>query len=146
MGDEERNDEGHDEQAVSEQGLVGDFVLFLQEGDKSVDVFNFCVRICFPVKEFVITENGASFDDVLENNTINDVQRITYFRDYLTQVLRAKKEGIPVTGYFVWTLMDNFEWAEGYRQRFGIVYTDFATQKRYLKNSAIWWKQFLSSP
>jgi len=100
----------------------------------------------YPVKEFVITENGASFDDVLENNTINDVQRITYFRDYLTQVLRAKKEGIPVTGYFVWTLMDNFEWAEGYRQRFGIVYTDFATQKRYLKNSAIWWKQFLSSP
>jgi len=100
----------------------------------------------YPVKEFVITENGASFDDVLENNTINDVQRIAYFRDYLTQVLRAKKEGIPVTGYFVWTLMDNFEWAEGYRQRFGIVYTDFATQKRYLKNSAIWWKQFLSSP
>ncbi|MGC8824742.1 MAG: GH1 family beta-glucosidase [Bacteroidales bacterium] len=99
----------------------------------------------YPVKEFIITENGASFVDRLVNDTVEDNQRIAYFQDYLKQVLRAKKEGIPVTGYFVWTLLDNFEWAEGYQQRFGIIYTDFTTQQRYLKNSAIWWKQFLTS-
>ncbi|MEJ5264617.1 MAG: GH1 family beta-glucosidase [Bacteroidales bacterium] len=98
----------------------------------------------YPVKEFIITENGAAFDDVLENDTINDIQRIKYFQEYLKQILKAKKEGYPINGYFVWTLMDNFEWAEGYQQRFGIIYTDFATQKRYLKNSALWWKQFLT--
>ncbi|HOK52141.1 MAG TPA: GH1 family beta-glucosidase [Bacteroidales bacterium] len=98
----------------------------------------------YPVKEFIITENGAAFDDVLENDTINDIQRIKYFQEYLKQILKAKKEGYRINGYFVWTLMDNFEWAEGYQQRFGIIYTDFATQKRYLKNSALWWKQFLT--
>ncbi|MCX7986118.1 MAG: GH1 family beta-glucosidase [Bacteroidales bacterium] len=99
----------------------------------------------YPVKEFVITENGAAFAEKLENNTVNDLQRISYFQEYLAQVLRAKKEGVPVSGYFVWTLMDNFEWAEGFTQRFGIVYNDFQTQQRYLKQSALWWKDFLNA-
>jgi beta-glucosidase len=98
----------------------------------------------YPLKEIIITENGAAFQDVLQDGKVNDVSRIQYFKNYLSQILRAKNEGAPITGYFIWTLMDTFEWAEGYSQRFGIIYTDFTTQKRYLKNSALWWKEFLS--
>ncbi|MCS6906238.1 MAG: family 1 glycosylhydrolase, partial [Bacteroidia bacterium] len=80
------------------------------------------------VKKIYITENGAAFPDKLENHNgeirIQDTQRIDYIRSYLEQVLRAKKEGVPVEGYFIWSFMDNFEWAEGYRPRFGLVYVD----------------------
>jgi len=99
----------------------------------------------YKVKEFLITENGAAFDDKIDGNTINDINRIKYFEGYLSEVLRAKKEGVNVNGYFVWTLIDNFEWAEGYTKRFGLVYNDFLSQKRILKNSAFWWKEFLKN-
>ncbi len=99
----------------------------------------------YPVKELVITESGASFNDIPDaNGFVNDSKRIEYFRRYLEQLLRAKKDGAPVSGYFVWTLMDNFEWAEGYQQRFGLLYTDFKTQQRFPKHSAIWWTEFLN--
>ncbi|HEX3007863.1 MAG TPA: GH1 family beta-glucosidase [Bacteroidales bacterium] len=98
----------------------------------------------YPVKEIVITENGAAFDDTLDNKQVNDTARIAYFNDYLKQVLKAKNDGANVTGYFVWTLMDNFEWAEGYRPRFGLIYVDFNTLERYPKNSGYWFRDFLS--
>jgi len=98
----------------------------------------------YPVKEIYITENGAAFDDTLSNNQINDTSRIAYFNDYLKQILKAKQEGANVKGYFVWTLMDNFEWAEGYRPRFGLIYVDFKTLERYPKNSAYWFRDFLA--
>jgi beta-glucosidase len=97
------------------------------------------------VKEIYITENGASFPDELEGISVHDNERKNFFESYLKQVLRAKKEGMNVKGYFVWSLTDNFEWAEGYRQRFGLVYIDYATQKRIIKNSGKWFKEFLKS-
>jgi beta-glucosidase len=99
----------------------------------------------YPVRSIVITENGASFTDVIENEEINDDKRVSYFERYLQQIIRAKRDGYKVDGYFVWTLTDNFEWAEGYSQRFGLVYTDFITQKRIPKKSAFWFKSFLKS-
>lgn len=97
----------------------------------------------YPVKELIITENGASFKDVLENDQVNDHQRIAFFEQYLSDLLKAKHEHENLTGYFVWTLLDNFEWAEGYRPRFGLVYVDFATQERTIKASGKWFANFL---
>jgi beta-glucosidase len=95
------------------------------------------------VDKIIVTENGAAFPDVVEGESIHDSKRVEFFKSYLPQVLKAKREGVNVQGYFVWTLMDNFEWAEGFKPRFGIVYTDFATQKRIIKDSGYWWKEFL---
>jgi len=94
-------------------------------------------------KEIVVTENGAAFPDVVEGNSVHDEKRIRFFKDYLYNVLKAKSEGVNISGYLVWTLMDNFEWAEGYHPRFGLVHVDFATQKRILKDSGLWFKEFL---
>lgn len=96
------------------------------------------------VKNLIITENGAAFNDHFVDGKINDVQRIAYLDNCLQQVFRAKEEGIPVNAYFVWSFTDNFEWAEGYTQRFGLVYVDFLTQRRYIKSSGHWFREFLS--
>lgn len=96
------------------------------------------------IKEFIITENGASFPDIAEKKIIHDQRRINFLRAYMHQILRAKNDGINVTGYFIWTLMDNFEWAEGYTQRFGLVYTNFKNRKRYIKDSGYWLAKFLT--
>jgi beta-glucosidase len=93
----------------------------------------------------MVTENGAAFTDVLINGEVNDPKRIQYLKDNIAQVLRAKQEGVNVTGYFVWTFLDNFEWAEGYYPRFGLVYVDFATQKRIVKSSGKWYAAFLKT-
>lgn len=95
------------------------------------------------IKQLIVTENGASFNDMVAHNRVHDPARIQFIQDYLAQVLRAKAEGVPVNGYFHWTFTDNFEWTEGYKQRFGIVYTDFITQKRIIKSSGYWLQQFL---
>lgn len=95
------------------------------------------------VNKIIITENGAAFPDVVDNDGIHDKQREAYFKNYLEQILKAKNEGVNVQGYFVWSLLDNFEWAEGYRPRFGLVHVDFATQKRIIKDSGYWFKGFL---
>ena len=92
----------------------------------------------------MITENGAAFSDEVKNNQVDDPKRLIYLKDNIDQVLRAKKEGVNVTGYFVWTFLDNFEWAEGYYPRFGLVYVDFETQKRIVKSSGNWYSAFLS--
>ncbi len=95
------------------------------------------------VKKIYITENGAAFPDKIENGKVHDTDRVYFLKNYLKQVLKAKKEGVEVNGYFVWSLTDNFEWAEGYRPRFGLVYIDFDTQKRIVKSSGRWFKNFL---
>jgi beta-glucosidase len=96
------------------------------------------------VKELYITENGASSADVLmPDGHVYDSDRVMYLRNYLTQLHRAVAEGVPVKGYFLWSLLDNFEWADGYEKRFGIVYVDFATQKRTPKLSATFYQDVI---
>ena len=73
-----------------------------------------------------------------------DERRVAYLRDHLAAAQRAIQVGAPLAGYFVWSLMDNFEWARGYRQRFGIVWTDYATQQRIPKQSAVWYKEVIA--
>jgi beta-glucosidase len=96
------------------------------------------------IKNIVVTENGAAFHDKLSEQHVDDQERIQYFEAYLSAMLKAKTEGVNITGYLAWTLMDNFEWAEGYQARFGLVYNDFKTQQRTIKASGYWWQQFLS--
>ena len=74
---------------------------------------------------------------------IHDLKRIDYYQRYLKQVLRAKQEGVNIGGYFCWTLLDNFEWSEGYAPRFGLIHVDFKTQKRIIKDSGYWFRDFL---
>lgn len=95
------------------------------------------------VNKIYITENGAAFPDVVANNAVKDFQRVDYYQRYLEQVLRAKNEGINIAGYFSWTLLDNFEWSEGFKPRFGLVHVDFETQKRTIKESGLWFREFL---
>jgi beta-glucosidase len=97
------------------------------------------------IKKLVVTENGVCLPDQLSNGAVNDFRRIKFFEEYLLQVLRAKKEGIDVDGYFVWTLTDNFEWSEGYDPRFGLVHVDYETQQRTVKDSGWWWKELLTA-
>ena len=85
-----------------------------------------------------VTENGASYDDVINGETVADTKRLDYIREHVRQVALTIKSGVPIQGYFAWSLMDNFEWAEGYSRRFGIVYVDFETQKRTVKDSGHW--------
>ncbi len=88
-------------------------------------------------KAIYITENGASSDDVVtRDGQILDTDRTMFLRNYLSQLQKATAEGVPVKGYFCWSLLDNYEWADGYGKRFGIVYVDFQTQKRTPKLSA----------
>jgi beta-glucosidase len=92
-------------------------------------------------KELYITENGCSSADVLnEEGHVLDTDRVMYLRNYLTQLHRAISEDVPVKGYFLWSLLDNFEWADGYGKRFGITYVDFKTQKRTPKLSSEFYK------
>ena len=96
------------------------------------------------IKKIIITENGAAFHDELNDGKVHDTARINFYTQYLQQVLKAKNEGVKVAGYFSWSFTDNFEWAEGYRPRFGLVYIDFESQQRILKESAHWFKTFLN--
>jgi beta-glucosidase len=96
------------------------------------------------VKNIIITENGAAFPDRIINHQIDDHERVSYLKNYLQEVLKAKQEGVKINGYFVWTLMDNFEWAEGYFPKFGLVHCNHQTQERIIKASGHWFKNFLS--
>ncbi len=97
------------------------------------------------IKQIMVTENGACYKDVVENGRVNDEQRIHYFQQYLGALLKAKKEGVNISGYLAWTLMDNFEWSEGFAARFGLIHVDFKTQLRTIKESGYWWRSFLNS-
>jgi beta-glucosidase len=98
------------------------------------------------VKEIYITENGCSSSDVpASDGTVYDTDRVMYLRNYLTHLQRATSDGIPVQGYFLWSLMDNFEWADGYTNRFGLHHVDYATQKRTPKLSAAFYREVIAS-
>lgn len=92
----------------------------------------------------IVTENGAAFTDQVVDGKVDDPKRIGYIRQAIEQLLRAKQEGVNVKGYFVWTFLDNFEWAEGYHPRFGLVHVDFQSQKRIVKSSGQWYADFLA--
>jgi len=90
--------------------------------------------------EIIITENGASYSDAPDaNGRVRDVRRIEYLQSHIEAIGRAIQCGVPISGYYVWSLMDNFEWAFGYTQRFGLIYVDYETLKRYPKDSAYWY-------
>lgn len=93
-----------------------------------------------------ITENGASYGDGPNGNKeIHDLRRLNYLRDHFVAAHRAIEAGVPLAGYFVWSLMDNFEWEQGYTQRFGIVWVDYTTQERILKDSALWYRDVITT-
>lgn len=92
-----------------------------------------------------IMENGAAFDDQVVDGEVPDTRRIRYLETHLAAVADALQAGVPVRGYFVWSLLDNFEWAQGYTKRFGIVHVDYATQRRLPKHSAHWYAALLAA-
>ncbi|HET6531286.1 MAG TPA: GH1 family beta-glucosidase [Actinoplanes sp.] len=95
----------------------------------------------YPGLPMVITENGAAFDDRADDDGfVRDDDRAAYLAEHIAAVAAARAQGADVQGYFAWSLMDNFEWAEGYAKRFGIVHVDYATQKRTPKQSALWYR------
>jgi beta-glucosidase len=97
------------------------------------------------VKDIYITENGTSAaDQPAADGAVYDLDRVMYLRSYLTQLQRATAEGVPVRGYFLWSLLDNFEWVDGYSKRFGVVHVDFATQKRTPKLSASFYREVIA--
>ncbi|WP_309709124.1 GH1 family beta-glucosidase [Pseudolysinimonas sp.] len=92
-----------------------------------------------------VTENGATFTDYpTPDDAVHDPERIAYLEGYTAAVGEAIDHGVPVSGYFAWSFLDNFEWSWGFSQRFGIVYVDFATQRRIPKDSAYWYRTFIS--
>jgi beta-glucosidase len=94
----------------------------------------------------LITENGLSCTDWVDlDGKVRDPNRIDYTRRYLLSLRRAAEEGIPLIGYLHWSLMDNFEWAEGYRQRFGMIHVDYQTLKRTVKESGWWYRDVIRS-
>lgn len=96
----------------------------------------------FNLREIYITENGASSDDhIAPDGEIYDTDRTMFLRSYLTQLQKSVSEGTPIRGYFLWSLLDNYEWADGYEKRFGITYVDFQTQKRTPKLSSHFYKE-----
>ncbi len=96
------------------------------------------------INQLIVTENGAAFRDTIIQGEIDDFARVRFLRENINQLLRAKKEGVNVNGYFIWTLLDNFEWAEGYYPKFGLVHVNFDTQQRIVKSSGKWYRDFLS--
>jgi beta-glucosidase len=96
-------------------------------------------------RKLYITENGASYaDGPGPDGQVHDARRVDYLRRYFTAAHRAIQDGVPLAGYFVWSLMDNFEWAAGYTQRFGLIWVDYETQRRILKDSALWYRQVIA--
>ncbi len=99
----------------------------------------------YQIPAVYITENGMACADEIKNGEVDDPQRVKYIQTHLNAIHQAVMEGINVEGYFAWSLMDNFEWAEGYTKRFGLVYVDYQTQERILKKSAIAFRDMLKN-
>jgi beta-glucosidase len=92
-----------------------------------------------------VTENGAAYPDVRDHEgLVRDPERQAYYEGYLAGAARAVAEGVPLRGYFAWSLLDNFEWAWGYWKRFGLIYVDFATLERVPKGSFYWYRDFIA--
>ena len=97
-------------------------------------------------RKIYVTENGCSyFDTPAPDGRVSDPRRIDFLRAHFQAAHRALEAGVPLAGYFVWSLMDNFEWAHGFRQRFGMVWVDFATQQRIPKDSAYWYRDVIAA-
>jgi len=93
-----------------------------------------------------ITENGCSYGDGPdEHGRVPDQRRIDFYRGYIGAMARAIKDGVNIRGYHAWSLLDNFEWAEGYSQRFGLTYVDLRNQRRTLKDSGHWYGQLAAT-
>ena len=89
----------------------------------------------------IVSENGASFRDYLDpEGHCHDPERVDFLRAHLREAHRAIADGVPLAGYFVWSLLDNFEWDSGYRERFGLTYVDYPTQRRVPKDSFAWYR------
>jgi beta-glucosidase len=98
-----------------------------------------------PGLPLIIMENGAAYpDEVTDGGPINDPKRIQYIERHIEAVREAREGGVNVVGYFVWSLLDNFEWARGYSKPFGIVHVDRATMERTVKASGRWYQEFLT--
>lgn len=98
------------------------------------------------VQEIYVTENGCSSSDIpAGDGQVYDTDRVMFLRNYLTQLQRAIADGVPVKGYFLWSLMDNFEWADGYTNRFGLHYVDYTTQRRTPKLSAAFYREVIAA-
>jgi len=91
-----------------------------------------------------ITENGGAFKEQVDDARVHDPERVHYLQTHIAAVADAMQVGVPMAGYMVWSLMDNFEWSSGYAKRFGIVHVDYATQQRRLKDSAHWYRDFVA--
>ena len=93
----------------------------------------------------LVTENGAAFDDEVDGDVVDDERRIDYLRRHIEAIDQAREQGVDVRGYYVWSLLDNFEWEWGYGKRFGLVYVDYPTQRRIPKRSALWYRDLIAS-
>ena len=98
----------------------------------------------YAVPPLYITENGGAFNDQLLDGKIADTRRMDYISRHIAAMAVAMRQGVPMKGYMVWSLLDNFEWASGYEKRFGIVHVDYQTQARTRKDSALWYRDFLA--
>jgi beta-glucosidase len=91
-----------------------------------------------------ITENGAAYADTVNKGNVHDKERTKFVQMHIAAVARAIEAGVDIRGYFLWSLLDNFEWVYGYTKRFGIVYVDYQTQTRIPKDSARWYRDFIA--
>jgi beta-glucosidase len=110
-------------------------------------LFNLLNRFHFEYKpaKMIVTENGCSFSDRLEEDClVHDERRVEYLRNHFTAAHRAIRNGVPLAGYFVWSMMDNFEWSSGFKQRFGIVHVDYESLGRYPKDSFYWYREIIA--
>ena len=100
----------------------------------------------YGVRKLYITENGVSYGDGPDGNgQVADTRRIEYLREHFAAAHHALQNGVPLAGYFVWSFMDNFEWAKGYAQRFGLVHVDYDTLVRTPKDSALWYRDVIGT-
>src|SRR5690625_4982520 len=99
----------------------------------------------FPDLPLIVTENGAAFEDALSGDRVHDENRIDYVKRHIAALEDARRQGADVRGYFLWSFLDNFEWAYGYSKRFGIVYVDYETQERTIKDSGRWYRDMIRS-
>ena len=97
----------------------------------------------YPDLNLMITENGADFADTVTGDGVHDADRVSFIEEHLRALLTAVEEGAKVRGYLVWSLLDCHEWADGYQRRFGLVHVDFATQRRIMKDSALWYRDVI---
>ncbi len=98
----------------------------------------------YSVPPLFVTENGGAFKDLMQDGRVHDADRTAYIAGHIEAVAEALRQGVPMAGYMVWSLLDNFEWASGYAKRFGIVHVDYVTQQRTPKDSALWYRDFLA--